>query len=211
MPPYVYKENVKSERLWSILLPIYCCCLIISNVLAAKVAILGNYTLPCGVIIFPVVYILNDMMAELFPLKKVRRGIIMAFLLNLLAVACFELAIILPGFEGDAFGSVLGNSWRVLIASFIAYLVGSNMNALIMTAMHKRSGEKGLFFRCMASTIIGEFLDAIIFIGIAFYGTLPNNVLLTMIGTQAIFKILYELVIFPVTRSVIKSVKASMA
>ena len=198
---------IRREQLWGVLLAVYCSCLIISNVLAAKVAVIGSFTLPCGVLIFPVVYILNDVMAEVFSLKKVRRGILMGFGLNLLAVACFEVAILLPGFEGNAFGEVLGSSWRVLLASFTAYLVGSNLNAITMSVLHTRCGERLLFARCFLSTIIGETVDAFIFITIAFYGTMPNSILFTMIVTQALFKIAYEAVVFPATNVVIKHAK----
>ena len=205
---YKYNENFKGERLWAILLSIYCACLIISNVLAAKVFALGPFTLPCAVIIFPIVYILNDVLAEIFPLARVRKGILLGFGLNLLAVICFEVAIVLPGYGENVFAEVLGSSWRVLLASFVAYLVGSTCNATIMSRMHTRAGEKRLFFRCFLSTVVGEGLDAILFIAIAFYGTMDNITLLIMIGAQAAFKILYEVVVFPLTNAVIKKVKA---
>jgi hypothetical protein len=131
----------------------------------------------------------------------------MAFGLNLLAVICYEIAIILPSYGENMFASVLGSSWRVLIASFLAYLVGSNVNATIMNRMHNGSGERLLFVRCITSTIAGETLDAFIFISIAFYGTMDNSVLFTMICAQALFKILYEAIVFPLTNVVIKKVK----
>ncbi len=204
---YNYQASIRGERIWGKLLAVYCACLIISNVLAAKIAVIGSFTLPCGVLIFPVVYILNDVMAEVFPLDKVRKGIFMGFGLNLLAVVCFEIAIVLPGFTGNAFGEVLGSSWRVLLASFTAYLIGSTCNATVMSVLHKKSGERRLFFRCIASTIVGETLDAFIFISIAFFGTMDNTILFTMICTQALFKILYEVVVFPLTNVVIRKVK----
>jgi uncharacterized integral membrane protein (TIGR00697 family) len=204
---YNYQASIRGERIWGKLLAVYCACLIISNVLAAKIAVIGSFTLPCGVLIFPVVYILNDVMAEVFPLDKVRKGIFMGFGLNLLAVVCFEIAIVLPGFTDNAFGEVLGSSWRVLLASFTAYLIGSTCNATVMSVLHKKSGERRLFFRCIASTIVGETLDAFIFISIAFFGTMDNTILFTMICTQALFKILYEVVVFPLTNVVIRKVK----
>ena len=204
---YKYRESIRSERLWGILLAIYCACLIISNVLASKVFALSSFTLPCAVIIFPVVYILNDVMAEIFPLAKVRKGILMGFGLNLLAVLCFEIAIVLPGYGENVFATVLGSSWRVLIASFVAYLIGSTCNASVMSIMHKQAGEKQLFVRCILSTVVGETLDAFIFISIAFYGSMDNSVLLTMICAQAVFKIGYEVIVFPLTNTVVKRVK----
>lgn len=210
MEHFNYKASLKSERMWGVLLAAYCACLIISNVLACKVFLLGPFTMPCGVIIFPVVYILNDVMAEVFPLNQVRKGILLAFALNLLAVVCYEIAIILPGFGENLFAEVLGSSWRTLAASFTAYLVGSNVNAWIMNKMHNKFGEKHLFLRCVVSTIVGEHLDAIIFIGIAFFGVMDTNTLLMMILGQAIFKTLYEIVMYPVTRVIIKRIKTEL-
>ncbi|MEG1543057.1 MAG: queuosine precursor transporter [Tannerellaceae bacterium] len=211
MESFRYRETIKSERLWGILLALYCACLIISNVLASKVFALGPFTLPCGVILFPVVYILNDVLAEVYPLAKVRKGIFMGFGLNLLAVICFEIAVILPGYGDNIFGQLLGSSWRVLLASFVAYLVGSSINAQIMNHMHTRDGEKRLFWRCVASTLIGETLDAFLFCTIAFVGLMPMKVLFIMVASQAVIKTLYEIVVFPATRKVIQKVKTDLA
>ena len=206
-----YKASLKSERMWGVLLAAYCACLIISNVLASKVFAMGPLTLPCGVIIFPVVYIINDVMAEIFPLYQVRKGILLAFVLNALAVVCYEIAIILPGFGENVFAEVLGSSWRTLVASFVAYLVGANVNAWIMSRMHHRFGERHLFARCVISTIIGEHLDAFAFITIAFFGVMDTSTLLMMIVGQAAFKTLYEVLMYPVTRVVIERIKHELA
>lgn len=206
MSSYMYKQTWRSASLWSYLLAIYCTCLIISNVLASKVFLLGPVTLPCAVIVFPIVYILNDMMAELFPLHQVRKGIFLAFLLNLLAVVCYEIAILLPGFD-NLFEQALGSSWRVLLASFLAYLVGANVNAWLMRKMHFRNGDKKLFLRCIASTVAGETLDAVIFISIAFFGTMETSALAIMIVAQASFKIVYEIIVFPATNAIIGHAK----
>lgn len=203
---YSYPQ-IARERLWGVLLAAYCACLIISNVLAAKVFVLREVVLPCGVIIFPVVYILNDMLAELFDWARVRKGILFAFGLNLLATVCIEIACFLPGIGENLFAEVLGSSWRVLIASFAAYLIGTNSNAWIMHLMHEKDGDKRLFNRCLFSTIVGEFLDALVFIYIAFYGTLPTGAIASMILAQAGFKIIYEAVAFPLTRLAIKKAR----
>lgn len=211
MEQYNYKPNLKSEHLWGVLLAMYCACLIISNVLASKVFMFFFVAMPCGVIIFPIVYILNDIMAEIFPLEKVRKGILLAFGLNLLAVVCYEIAIALPGMGENIFGVLLGSSWRVLGASFLAYLVGSNCNAFIMSKMHATDGDKRLFSRCILSTLVGETLDATIFIGVVFLGSMSGVTLLTMIAGQAIFKTLYEIVVYPVTKSAITRIKAHLS
>lgn len=103
---------------------------------------------------------------------------------------------------GNAFAIVLSSTPRILIASFISYLVGSYVNAYLMKVLKSRYSEY-LFARCSVSTLFGEGLDAILFISIAFAGTMPTNLLITMIICQGAFKILYEIIIYPVTRYVI--------
>lgn len=201
---------MKKDKLFPYLLATFCTCLIVSNVLAFKVFQVFSITLPAAVILFPIVYIINDVMAEIYDFKQVRRGIFLGFALNLLAVAAYTVAIALPSpsfFEGaDAFRMVLSNSGRVLIASFAAYLVGSVMNAWIMAKM-KATGSRKLMLRCVLSTLVGETLDATIFISVTFAGTMPTSSLVTMVIAQAMFKTLYEIVCYPVTRAVILKIK----
>lgn len=201
--------KTKTE-LFSILTAIFCTCLIISNILAFKTFTLADITLPCAVILFPLVYIVNDILAEVYGYEKARKVIFLGFILNLLAVICYQIAICLPApeyFTGqEAFATVLGNSLRVLLASFTAYIVGSLVNAKVMTVM-KQKAEKHLFSRCILSTFCGEGLDAIIFITIAFYGTMPLIALISMIIAQALFKTVYEIIIYPATWKTIHFVK----
>lgn len=201
---------MKKTSLFAFLLATFCSCLIISNILAFKVFCFCGFTLPAAVILFPVVYIVNDILAELFDFKQVRKGIFLGFALNLLAVAAYTVAIALPApdyFTGqEAFALVLGNSARVLCASFAAYLVGSVLNAFIMDRM-KRTGGRKLMLRCVLSTLAGESADACIFITIAFIGTMPMQSLLQMMVLQAAFKTLYEVVCFPVTKLLIGKMK----
>jgi uncharacterized integral membrane protein (TIGR00697 family) len=101
---------------------------------------------------------------------------------------------------------VLGNTGRMLLASFTAYLIGSLLNAYVMERM-KKSLEKHLMARCVFSTLLGESIDAIIFITIAFVGTMPAASLAIMIVSQAIFKTGFEIVFYPITRKVINTIK----
>jgi uncharacterized integral membrane protein (TIGR00697 family) len=131
--------------------------------------------------------------------------------MNLVAVICFQITIWLPApsfFENsEAFAVVLGSTWRLLVAGFAAYLVGSLVNAKLMTYL-KSWDEDKLFFRCIASTFFGESLDAMVYITLAFFGTMPTEALISMTVVQALFKTLYEIIVYPVTRKVISSVKA---
>lgn len=204
-------ENLTKTELYATLTGIFTACLIISNIIAGKTFDFFSFTLPCGVMIFPIIYIVNDVLAEVYGYEKARRVILLGFFMNLVAVICYNVTIWLPApsfFENsEAFSIVLGSTARLLVASFVAYLVGSLVNAKMMTYLKKWDEEK-LFFRCIVSTLFGEGLDALLFITIGFFGTMPTEALLMMIVAQALFKTVYEIIVYPLTRYVIGSVKA---
>lgn len=202
--------DLTKTELYAILVGIFCAGLIISNIIASKTFEFFWITLPCGVIIFPLIYIVNDVLAECYGFKKARRAIYLGFFMNLIAVICYNVTMFLPApayFTGDgAFHTVLGSTLRLLVASFAAYLIGSLINAKLMVYL-KGKYENKLFFRCISSTFAGEGMDALIFITIGFLGTMPVSALLTMIVAQALFKTAYEVVVYPLTRHVIHNVK----
>lgn len=204
-------ENLTKTELYAYLTGVFTACLIVSNIIAGKTFDFFSFTLPCAVVIFPVIYIVNDVLAECYGYDNARRVIILGFLMNLIAVICYNVTILLPApvfFENsEAFSIVLGSTARLLIASFIAYLVGSLVNARLMVKL-KNWDETKLFFRCIVSTLFGEGLDAIIFITIGFIGTMPVEALLLMIVAQALFKTVYEIIVYPITRVVISKVKS---
>lgn len=202
--------DLTKTDLYAILVGIFCAGLIISNIIASKTFEFFWITLPCGVIIFPLIYIVNDVLAECYGFKKARRAIYLGFFMNLIAVICYNVTMFLPApayFTGDgAFHTVLGSTLRLLVASFAAYLIGSLINAKLMVYL-KGKYENKLFFRCISSTFAGGGMDALIFITIGFLGTMPVSALLTMIVAQALFKTAYEVVVYPLTRHVIHNVK----
>lgn len=202
---------VTKTELYAYLAGVFTAALIISNIIAGKTFDFFSFTLPCGVIIFPVIYIVNDVLAEVYGYEKARKVILLGFFMNLIAVICYNITIWLPApvfFEAsDAFTTVLGSTSRLLVASFAAYLVGSIVNARAMVYL-KKWDEDRLFFRCILSTLFGEGLDALIFITIAFWATMPVEALIMMIVAQTLFKTVYEIIVYPLTRYVIGRVKA---
>lgn len=197
----------KKQTIYAILLTVYSCMLIVSNILANRTFEIYKFMLPSAVIVFPIVYIINDVMTECFGFKNAKRTIITAFMLNLLAVIFFNIAIHLPTTQDFTnYNIVLGNTIKSLFASFIAYLVGSFINAVIMDKM-KQSGSNKLMLRCVLSTLFGETCDAFIFITIMFLGVLQLNIVIQMIITQALFKTLYEIIVYPITKIVINKIK----
>ena len=188
-------------------------CLITSNLFATKIFSLGwGINLPGAVIIFPISYILNDCLTEVWGYRKARLVIWTAFLANLLVVLLGQLVVWLPSASfwdgGDHFDYMFNMAPRVAFASLLAFLAGSTMNALVMSKM--KIADKGRRFglRAILSSLAGEVLDSMIFMPIAFFGT-PMKVLGTMMLFQVSFKIIYEIVILPVTSYVVRRVKAS--
>jgi uncharacterized integral membrane protein (TIGR00697 family) len=203
-------HNLSKQRIFMFIAALYCSCLIVSNIIAGKTFAFFAWQLPCAVVIFPIVYVLNDVMTEIYGFKSARAVVLTGFFANLIAVLAYAAAIALPSSQffdaQSAFETVLGSTPRLLVASFAAYLAGSLLNAKIMDAMHRR-WPKFLMARCITSTLVGETVDAAIFITISFVGTMPLSALATMVVLQAGFKTLYEVVVYPLTRVVITSVR----
>lgn len=204
------KNKPSQMELYPIITALFCGCLIISNILASKTFSLYDIILPCGVVIFPLVYIVGDVLTEIYGFTLAKRTIYLGFIINLIATIAYQIAIFLPGTDlatSNAFSIILGSTPRILIASLISYLVGSYLNAYFMKILKEKYTDY-LFARCSISTLFGEGLDAIIFITIAFAGLMPNEVLITMIICQGAFKIIYEIIVYPITRTVINWIKS---
>ncbi len=191
---------------------LFAACLLISNILASKIILIGPWSVPAGVLIFPLAYIINDVIAEVWGYAKARLIIWAGFGVNLLAVFFFMLAIYMPAAAfydaQDAFQTILGSSVRIVFASLTAYVVGSFLNAYVMSKFKLMTKGKGFSLRAIVSTIVGEGADSMIFISIAFVGIFPLPVILGMIVTQALLKTAYEILVLPLTIVVVKRVKA---
>jgi hypothetical protein len=187
--------------------------LIVANIIAGKLweAPFG-IILTCGVFIFPIVYIVGDVVPEVYGLQVARKVIWLGFAANLFAVLFFLLTLGAahpPFWEGQsAFQVVLGFTPRLLLASACGYLLGTNANAWVLVAIKKLTGSKWLWMRTIGSTLVGESLDSIVFMTIAFAGIVSWAVLPMMIFYQALFKTLYETVATPLTYVVVNKVKA---
>ena len=199
-----YKIDKKTD-IYTILLALYCVALVISNIISNRTFEIGQFMLPSAVIIFPIIYIINDVMTECYGFKMASKTIWTAFGLNLIAVIFFNIAIKLPTtIDYSSYNVVLGNTLKPLIASVLAYLIGSFVNAKTMDVLRN---HKSLMLRCVLSTLLGETIDAVIFISIMFIGVMGFSVVCTMIVVQAVAKTLYEIVVYPVTKKVIKTIK----
>lgn len=190
---------------------LFAICLLIANILATKIILIGPWAAPAGVLIFPIAYILNDVIVEVWGYQKARLIIWSGFAVNILAVLFFTLAIVVPAApfwkNQEAFSTILGSTPRIITASLLAYLAGSFLNAFVMSKVKVLMKGKDFSVRAILSTLVGETADSMIFITIAFAGTLPLNILIGMIFTQACIKTIYEIVILPFTILIVKWVK----
>jgi uncharacterized integral membrane protein (TIGR00697 family) len=186
-------------------------CLIVSNILEIKLIRIGPVMATAGLMIFPISYVINDCIAEVWGYKKARLIIWTGFAMNFLTVGFIQLAGILPpapGWENqEAFVRIFASTPRIAIASFTAFLAGSFLNAYVMSRMKVRSKGKHFSLRAIVSTLVGESADSMIFFPIAFAGTVPFEALLILVATQATMKTTYEILVLPVTISVVKYIK----
>lgn len=186
-------------------------CLIAANLLETKVIQVFGITVTAGLIVFPISYIINDCIAEVWGFKKARLIIWSGFVMNFFVVALGQVAVALPAapfWEGEeSFNFVFGMAPRIVVASLSAFLVGSFLNAYVMSKMKIASKGKNFSARAIWSTIVGETGDSIIFFPIAFAGIIPWNELILMMGVQIVLKSLYEVLVLPVTIRVVKYIK----
>jgi queuosine precursor transporter len=186
-------------------------CLIVANIVGQKLITVGGIDITAGLLIFPITYILNDLIAEVWGYRKMRLIIWSAFMLNFFAVLVFRISIWAPAsphfqFQ-QAFKIVLHNSERIAVASFIAFLFGSFLNAYVMSKMKIMQRGRNFSVRAVVSTIVGEGADSLVFFTIAFTGIISRHQLILLILTQTALKTAYEIVALPLTNYVVNRVK----
>ena len=210
--------NTKRQQisvLFMIMSTLFCVCLITANVLETKQIQIGCINITGGLLVFPISYIINDCVSEVWGYRRAALVIWLGFAMNLFFVLFGALADAIPGapyWHNDAgFHAVFGLAPRIAIASFAAFIVGSLINAYVMVRMKQRSGNKHFSLRAIVSTLFGEGADSLIFFPLALYGIVLNTELLYLIVSQIIFKTLYEIIVLPLTIRVVKIVKEKEA
>lgn len=185
--------------------------MLVSNIIALKMISIGPLIVPAAVLVFPLTYILSDIFSEVYGYRATRRTAWYAFGANLLMVGFFKLAILIPGapFWGEeaqkSFEFALGGTWRILIASLVAYMVGDLVNDVIFKRMKDKHGERKFGIRSVFSSMIGVAVDSFVFITIAFYGT--DFFTYAIIPSQWSIKIAYEIILLPLTILAVKKMK----
>ena len=186
-------------------------CLIAANLLETKVIQVGSLTVTAGLLVFPISYIINDCIAEVWGFKKARLIIWSGFAMNFFVVALGLIAVAIPAapfWEGEEhFNFVFGMAPRIVAASLMAFLVGSFLNAYVMSKMKVASQGRNFSARAIWSTVVGETADSLIFFPVAFGGVIAWKELLIMMGIQIVLKSMYEVIILPVSIRVVKAIK----
>lgn len=199
--------------LYPILLALFVAVFLISNITATKGVEIGPLVTDGAFFLFPISYVLGDVLAECYGFKSTRRAILTGFGITILAAVSFYISIWLPGasfWEGqEAFEATLGLVPQIIVASLAGYIVGQLLNAKVLVAIKKRTGEKSLWARLIGSTVVGEFADTLLFCAIAApvigIATAPDFINYVVVGF--VWKTLLEVILMPITYAVIRWVK----
>jgi queuosine precursor transporter len=202
---------MKQYKYYDIILGLFVAVLLISNVASSKILKLGPFTFDGGTILFPISYIFGDILTEVYGYRNSRRVIWTGFFAALLMSLTFIAVGKLPPASGwenqDAYEKILGLTPRIVMASLVAYFSGEFSNSYTLAKMKILTKGKWLWSRTIGSTIIGEGVDTLLFVTIAFYGVLPNELLMTVIISNYVFKVGFEAAFTPLTYLVVRFLK----
>jgi uncharacterized integral membrane protein (TIGR00697 family) len=202
---------MRTSQWFVIATAVFVTCLITANITAVKLVSIWKITVPAGVVVFPISYIFGDILTEVYGYRQARRVIWLGFLCNFIAVVAISVGQLLPPAPfwdaQPAYERILGYTPRLLMASFMAYLIGEFANSFILSKMKIVTQGRWLWTRTISSTLIGEGLDSFVFITAAFFSTVPVGQLTGIIVTQWLFKSVYEVVATPLTYSIVGFLK----
>jgi uncharacterized integral membrane protein (TIGR00697 family) len=204
-------EGTKYSHWFVIIVAVFVTCLITANIIAVKLVDLFGLILPAAIFIFPLSYITGDVLTEVYGYRQARKVIWLGFLCNVLVVVAIWIAQVLPAasfWDGQrAYERILGYTPRILMASFLAYLVGEFANSFVLAKLKIATQGRWLWMRTIGSTLVGQGLDSVVFIALAFAGTLPVQALTLAIVTQWLAKSAYEAAATPFTYLVVNFLK----
>ena len=205
------KEKKTESVLFMLFSILFCVCLITANVLETKQISVGPFNITGGLIVFPISYIINDCVCEVWGYGKARMLIWIGFAMNFLFVTFGALCDLLPAapyWDNEVgFHAIFGLAPRIAAASFVAFIIGSFVNAYVMSRMKISSGGRNFSARAILSTVYGETADSLIFFPLALGGVVPLRELPILIISQVVLKTLYEILVLPVTIRVVRATK----
>ncbi|HUG38648.1 MAG TPA: queuosine precursor transporter [Candidatus Limnocylindrales bacterium] len=187
-------------------------CLLAANTMAPKLVLVGGVVLSAAIVIFPLSYVLGDVLTEVWGYGMARRVIWLGFVCNAVMVAAIWLGGQIPAapfWKGQgAYEEILGQTPRILLASFAAYLVGELANAFVLAKLKIATRGRFLWLRTIGSTVVGQALDSVVFVTLAFAGAVPGAVLVGIIAGQWGAKVLYEAAATPLTYAAVGWLKS---
>lgn len=205
------KSRVSTTPIYELLIALFVMTLIVSNISSVKLASVGSIVFDAGTILFPLAYIVGDVITEVYGFRKLRRILTISVGMLLVTSITFWVVGMLPPAEGwtsqAAYDSILGVVWRIALASVIAIFFGELVNAYVLARMKYRTKGRQLWSRLIGSSFVGNFVDTIIFSTIAFVGTVPLVTLLSLMVSVFVIKMLVEIAISPLTIIVIDYIK----
>jgi uncharacterized integral membrane protein (TIGR00697 family) len=185
--------------------------LVASNIIAVKVALVGPLTVTGAIVIFPLAYLFGDVLTEVWGFRVARAVIWSGFFANIIVVLFIAAAIALPAdshySDQPAYARILGQTPRLVVASLVAYLCGEFLNAFVLARLKVATNGRWLWTRTIGSTLIGQGVDSVIFISLAFGGVLPWSLLLVIIRDLWFVKVLYEIAATPITYAIVTYLK----
>jgi uncharacterized integral membrane protein (TIGR00697 family) len=206
-------DRKRHSSVFLILSVLFISALLVAEILATKqVEFFRAVNTNAGYIVFPITYILSDVVSEVYGYRASRRLSWLAFAVNLFMVCSFQIAILLPCPEWwtgqSSFASVLGSTPRILLASLAAFQFGNWFNDILFLKLKSRHGERSFWIRALASSVIGEAVDSALFFTIAFFGSVPLYTIPNMVIMGVVTKVLYEVILMPVTLRIIRAVRS---
>ena len=201
----------KQLHIYEMLAGLFVMTLIVSNIASIKVVAIGPLVFDAGTILFPLSYIVGDIVTEVYGYRKMRSLLYVGVVSLILTMTTFWVVQILPASPDwpnqVAYESILGVVWRIVLASVTALFLGEIMNAYVMARMKVRSKGKNLWVRMISSSVVGSAIDTVVFSTVAFLGTMPFDALAQLMITVFLIKITTEVVVSPLTIKIINIIK----
>ncbi len=185
--------------------------IVLANVLASKIMQLGMFVVPAGVVVYSLIFLINDILSEKFGKRYAQRGVYAGVIMNIMFFILIYLGILAPEWNteqgkimAENFANTLGMTARIIIASVIAFAISQSFNVLIYHFLKEKTKSRHLWLRNNISTSLSQLIDTIIFISIAFYSVVPNAILLNMIITQFVLKVIIAVLDTPFIYAALK-------
>ncbi len=211
MSPPTSPAFARTSGHYATVVAVFCALLLISNIGATKLISLGPLIFDGGAILFPLVYVVGDVLSEVYGWRATRRAVLLALCLSALAAATFWLVQQAPAAADyanqGAFEAVLGFVPRIVLASMAGFLTGQLLNAYVLVRVKRRTLESHLWLRLLSSTFVGELADTVVFCTVAFYGVITGWTFLNYVVTGVVYKVSMEAIVMPVTYRVIALIK----